>query len=66
MCAEIADLKAPEAALSDLPAGYRAVRLPVSAVAAVCGRAAHDRLRNALSSEHWQRELTFCLPVSGD
>lgn len=66
MRAEIASMEASEAELSDIPAGYRAVRLPVSAVAALCGRAAHDRLKSALSSDLWQRELTFCLPASGD
>lgn len=66
MNAEIAGLDAPEADVPGMPAGYRAVRLPVSAIAAICGRHAHDRLRHALSPDQWQRELVFLLSSSGD
>ena len=66
MRAEIAGLDATETEFPGMDAGCRAVRLPVSDVAALCGRPACARLRTALTPDQWRRELIFCLPSSGD
>lgn len=48
------------------PAGYRAIRVCVPALALLCGRTPYDRLRRGLSADQWQRTLTLWIPVSSD
>lgn len=60
MAAAVNELDAPEDAHA--PAGYRAVRVPVSDLASLCGRVPHDRLKRGLPADQWQRTLTLCLP----
>ena len=60
MAAALAELDAVQE--KDAPSGYRAVRVPVPALAKLCGRLSHDRLRRALEDSQWQRTLTFLLP----
>lgn len=60
MAAALAELDAVQE--ENAPAGYRALRIRVPDVAALCGRAAHDRLMRGLDNDQWQRTLTFLLP----
>ena len=66
MKAALDEMHPEPADLPDLPSGFRAVRMPVSGLAALCGRTAQERLGHGLSSDQWQRTLTLCLSVSGD
>ena len=66
MKAALDEMHPEPADLPNLPSGFRAVRMPVSGLAALCGRTAQERLGHGLSSDQWQRTLTLCLSVSGD
>lgn len=62
MAAALAELNAPEK--PGAPEGYRAVSMRAEALAPLCGRASHDRLKRGLSSDQWHRPLTLLLPSS--
>ena len=62
MADAVSELGAPDA--PNAPAGYRAVRASVDQLAALCGRAPHDKLSRSLSADQRQRALTLFLPES--
>ena len=62
MADAVSELRAPD--VPDAPAGYRAVRASVDQLAALCGRAPHDKLSRSLSADQRQRTFTLFLPES--